>query len=324
MATVARTVRESVFKNMNVVCLVLVVAGFTLVNPNFLSAFNLKNILTDTAPLLMVASTLTFVLLLGCIDLSTGSVISCACVITGLYIGSTGSIAMIALMAGMGLVAGLLNGLVYTMLRVPTFVATLCTSAVWQCAALLISGGAPKGIPIKQWKVIEWSKFALKIGPVEVPIMFIIAIAVLLALWFLQSRTPVGKTIFAVGANEKAARMMGMRTTWAKLVAFTLTGVGASMAGVFYAIKLRSSLPAVGSSLTLMAIASVVLGGTTLTGGVGSVPRTLIGVLLIISLQNGLNVVAVDAFWQEIVFGMLVIVAIILNADKSGRDIIIK
>ena len=312
--------REFILKYMNVICLVAVVLGFYAFNRNFLSAFNIRNILTDTAPLLLVSSALTFVLLLGCIDLSTGSVISCACVITGLYIGTTGSAAMIGLMLLMGLVAGLLNGLVYTLLRVPTFVATLCTSAIWSCAALVISGGAPKGIPIKQWKVINWSKITV----LGVPIMFVIAIAVLLLLWFVQSRTPVGKTIFAVGANEKAARMMGLRTTWAKLVAFTLTGIGASVAGAFYAIKLRSSLPAVGSGLTLMAIASVVLGGTTLTGGIGSVPRTLIGVLLVICLQNGLNVIAVDAFWQEIVFGFLVIVAIILNSDKSGRDIIIK
>ncbi len=312
--------REFVFKYMNVVCLVLVVVGFTAINPNFLSAFNIRNILTDTAPLLLVSSALTFVLLLGCIDLSTGSVISCACVIAGLYIGQIGSPAMIGLMIVMGLIAGLVNGLVYTLLRVPTFVATLCTSAIWSCAALVISDGRPQGIPIKQWTTIAWSK-ATVLGA---PIMFVIALAVLLVLWFVQSRTPVGKTIFAVGANEKAARMMGLRTTWAKLAAFTLTGAGASVAGTFYAIKLRSSLPAVGVNLTLMAIAAVVLGGTTLTGGIGSVPRTLIGVLLVICLQNGLNVIAVDAFWQEIVFGMLVIVAIILNADKSGRDIIIK
>lgn len=312
--------RDFVLKYMNVVCLALVVAGFTLINPNFLSAFNVRNILTDTAPLLLVSSALTFVLLLGCIDLSTGSVISCTCVIAGLYIGQTGSLAMIILMLVLGVLAGLLNGLVYTLLKVPTFVATLCTSAIWSCAALVISGGTPQGIPIDQWGSIAWSKGRV----LGCPVTFVIAFAVLLALWFVQSRTPVGKAIFAVGANEKAARMMGLRTTWAKLAAFTLTGMGAAAAGTFYAIKLRSSLPTAGASLTLMAIASVVLGGTTLTGGIGSVPRTLIGVLLVISLQNGLNVIAVDAFWQEIVFGLLVIVAIILNSDKSGRDIIIK
>ncbi len=189
MAALIRASRENLFKHMNIVCLALVVLGFWLLNPNFLSAFNIRNILTDTAPLLLVASALTFVLILGCIDLSTGSVISCSCVIAGLYIGQTSSLAMIGLMIVLGLAAGLLNGLIYTMLRVPTFVATLCTSAIWSCAALLISGGAPKGIPIKQWKSIAWSKFT----PLGIPIMFLIAVAVLLALYFIQCRAKVGK-----------------------------------------------------------------------------------------------------------------------------------
>lgn len=320
MAALYQSARECLVKFMPVVCLILVVAGFTAITPAFISPFNIRNILTDAAPLLMVSGALTFVLLLGCIDLSTGSIISCACVVSGLYIGQTGSPAMLGMMLVMGLAAGLLNGFVYTQLRVPTFVATLCTAAIWQCAALLLSGGAPKGIPIKLWKTIAWSKNTV----LGMPVMFVLALAFLAVLYFIQSRTPTGKTIFAVGANEKAARMMGLKTTWAKLAAFTLTGVGASLAGVFYAIKLRSSLPTVGSNLTLMAIASVVLGGTTLTGGIGSVARTVVGVFLVIALQNGLNVVGVDAFWQQIVFGLLVIVAIILNTDKSGRDIVIK
>lgn len=320
MSGLTRFARNNLSQYLNVVCLVLVVIGFTAVNPNFISAFNLKNILTDIAPLLLVSGTLTFVLLLGCIDLSTGSVISCSCVIAGLYIGQLGTPVMIVLMALMGLAAGLLNGLVYTVLKVPTFVATLCTAAIWQCGALLISGGSPRGIPMNQWGMIAWSKWS----PFGIPAMFIASISVLLVLYFIQSRLPVGRSILAVGANEKAARMMGVRITRAKIAAFALTGIGASLAGVFYAVKLRSSLPTIGNQLTLMAIASVVLGGTTLSGGIGSVLRTLIGVSLVIALQNGLNVVAVDAFWQEIVFGCLVIVAIVLNADKSGRDVIVK
>ncbi len=324
MTAYFNSAREKLFKVMPLVCLILVVGGFTAINKNFLSSFNITNLLTDASPLLMVAGGLTFVLLLGCIDLSTGSIISCACVITGLSIGTAGSPAMFGAMLILGIIAGMLNGLVYTMLRVPTFVATLCTASIWQCAALLISGGAPKGIPLKQWKVIAWAKFSIPTPWFNIPIMFVIAIAFIAILYFIQCRTKVGKTIFAIGANEKAVRMMGRPTVWPKLVAYTLTGIGAAMAGMLYAIKLRSSLPAVGSRLTLMAIASVVLGGTTLTGGIGSVPRTIIGVFLVIALQNGLNVIGVDAFWQDIVFGLLVITAIILNADKSGRDIIIK
>lgn len=320
-ADAMRVRREKSFKYMNVVCLVLVVGGFTLLRHNFLGLYNIRNILTDTAPLLLIAGALTFVLILGCIDLSTGSMVSCSCVITGLYIGDVGSPLMIFYMLLLGLGAGLLNGVVYTVLRVPSFVATLCTSAIWQCAALVISGGTPKGIPIKQWKVLNWSKFTVFD---TVPITFLIALAVLLLLYFVQSRTYFGKSAFAVGANEKAARIMGINTALTKMTAYVLTGMGSFLAGTFYSIKLRSSLPTVGSSLTLMAIAAVVLGGTTLTGGIGSVPRTLIGVFLVIALQNGLNVVGVDAFWQQIVFGALVIAAIILNSDKSGRDIVVK
>ncbi len=308
------------YRHMNIICLALIVAGFTAIRPNFLGAFNIKNILTDVAPLLLVSAGLTFVLLLGCIDLSTGSLCSCSCVIAGLCIGDYGSPAILFLMALMGVAAGLLNGLIYTQLRIPTFIVTLCTASIWQCAALLISGGAPKGIPIDQWGRIAWTKQA----PFGLPVMFLVALAVMLILYFIQARTPLGKTVFAVGANERAARMMGVHSTRAKLLAFILTGVGASLAGVFYAIKLRSSLPAVGQPVTLMAIAAVVLGGTTLAGGVGSVPKTLIGVLLVICLQNGLNVIAVDAFWQQIVFGLLIIAAIILNADKSGRNMVVK
>ena len=312
--------RDNLLRHMNILCLILVIAGFTSLNPNFISAFNIRNLLTDVAPLLLISGALTFVLLIGSIDLSTGSVCSCACVIAGLYIGRLGSPLIIVLMLAMGLVAGLMNGLIYTKLRVPSFIATLCTASIWQCLALIISDGAPKGIPIKQWGAIAWAKLT----PFGIPIMFIVSLLVLLLLFFIQEKTAVGKSIFAVGANEKAARMMGVRVGYAKLLAFTLTGMGAALAGVFYAIKLRSSLPTVGSSLTLMAIASVVLGGTTLSGGVGSVLRTLIGVFLVIALQNGLNVIAVDAFWQQIVFGLLIIVAIVLNADKSGRFVMVK
>ncbi|MDR3212236.1 MAG: ABC transporter permease [Planctomycetota bacterium] len=321
MPALARVFRDHLSSLMPLLCLALVLGVFTSMNANFLGVYNITSILTDTAPLLLVAGSLTFVLLLGCIDLSTGSIISCSCVIAGLYISETGSPVMLVLMALMGVLAGLLNGLVYTLLRVPTFVATLCTSAVWQCAALLISDGKPKGIPIKQWSVINWSKFTLFD---LFPITFLVALGFLAILFFIQNRTRVGKSIYAVGANEKASRMMGVATTWTKLAAFTLAGVGSALAGVFYAIKLRSSLPQVGTPLTLMAIAAVVLGGTTLTGGIGGVLRTLVGVLLVIAIQNGLNLVGVDAFWQQICFGTLVIVAIILNADKSGRDIIIK
>lgn len=296
-----------------------VTSAFTWINPHFLGPLNVRNILTDTAPLLLMSAGVTLVLLLGSIDLSTGSLCTLTCVITGLYIGDYGNV-VIPAMVLVGLAAGMVNGLLFTRLKVPSFIVTLCTSAVWQCFALLISGGAPKGIPIPAWPRIAWTK-TLVLG---MPILFVLSLLVLLGLYFVERRTVLGREIFAVGANEPAARKMGLNLERAKLFAFMASGVGSALAGVLYAIKLKSSLPTIGLTLNLLAIASVVLGGTALTGGRGGVHRTLIGVVLVILIQNGLNVVGVDAFWQQIVFGALIIVAINLNADKSGSDVIVK
>lgn len=310
---------SNITQYLNILCVIIVTAVFTAINPNFIGSINIKNILTDTAPLLLMSMGVTFVLLLGSIDLSTGSVCTFACVITGMYIGDVG-MGILLLIVLLGVFAGLLNGILYTQLKVPSFIATLCTSAIWQCAALLLSGGAPKGIPIKQWNVIAWAKISVA----GIPILFIISLVCLAILWFFQNYTTMGKTIFAVGANERAARMIGLKINTAKLVAFTLSGLGSALSGAMYAIKLKSSLPTVGNSLNLLAIAAVALGGTSLSGGKGSVLKTLIGVLLVTIIQNGLNVIGVDAFWQQIVFGILVIVAIYLNSEKGIRDLVVK
>lgn len=309
----------SVNKYLNIVSLIVLIIVFLFLNPNFLAMNNITNILTDTAPLLLMAIGITFVLLLGSIDLSTGSICTCTCVITGLYIGDYGLMVLIPVVA-FGLFAGLVNGLVFTKLKVPSFIATLCTSAIFKCFALILSGGRPKGMPIKQWGVLAWSKFKLGV----IPIYFIIAIIILLICYFIEKRTVLGRSIFACGANEPAAKMMGLKIEKAKLYAFVICGVLSALSGFFYAVKLRSSLPAIGDPLGLLCIAAVALGGTSLAGGSGSVLKSLIGVLLVIVIQSGLNVIGVGAFWQQIVFGSLVIIAIFMSSDKINTDIIVK
>ncbi len=310
---------DNIKNYLSIISIILVTSILTMLNPNFLSGENIKNILTDTAPLLAMAGGVTFVLFLGSIDLSTGAVCSFTCVVTGMYIGEIGNW-IIPIVLLIGVFAGLVNGILFTKLKIPSFIVTLCTLSIWKCAALLLSGGAPYGIPVKKWDIIKWAKITFG----DVPILFVIAMVVLLLYYVLQSRLIVGKTIFATGANERAASMMGLKLMPAKICAFVLSGVGSALAGIFYAIKLKSSLPSIGDSLNLMAIAAVALGGTALTGGKGSVLKTLLGAVLVIIIQNGLNVIGVDAFWQQIVFGLLVIYAIYMNADKSGSDVIVK
>ena len=130
--------------------------------------------------------------------------------------------------------------------------------------------------------------------------------------------------IIAIGANERAARLAGVNTARIKTLAFVLCSVGAAIGGVMYAYKLKSSVPTIGDNLYMMAISSVALGGTLFSGGRGSALRTLIGVVTVISISSGMNMAGVDPLWKEVVFGVVLIVAVAINSEKGGRDLIIK
>ncbi|MCP4362034.1 MAG: ABC transporter permease [Chloroflexi bacterium] len=299
--------------------IIVLVGVFTAMNPNFIGPANTKNILSDVAPILVMSIGITFVLLIGSIDLSVGAICSCACVMTGTWFPYMGNW-VIPVILVYGLLAGVLNGVIFTSLKIPSFIVTLSTMSLWKCVALLVSKGAPQGIPLELWPSLRWIKYSVGV----VPIVFAISLAVLGVYYILQRNTIFGKSVFAVGANERAARIIGLNVPRTKMLAFVLSGMGSALSGVFFALILRSSLPTIGDQLVLVAIAAVVLGGTALTGGKGSVLKTLLGVVLVLVIQNGLNVIAVDAFWQQIVFGVLTIVAVYLNTEKGGRGLIIK
>ncbi|MEF9896032.1 MAG: ABC transporter permease, partial [Clostridia bacterium] len=137
-------------------------------------------------------------------------------------------------------------------------------------------------------------------------------------------KTELGKSIFATGANEKAARLTGVNTVRAKTMAFMLCSTGAALGGAMYAYKLKSSVPTIGDSLYMLGISSVALGGTMFSGGRGSALRTLIGVITVISISSGMNMAGVDPMWKDVVFGLILIFAVAINSDKGGRDIVIK
>ncbi len=315
-----RTIQKSrIMDFISIISLVLMLAFFTILNPNFLGPINIKNILVDSAPLLVVAIGVTFVLLIGSVDLSVGAVCSCACVFTGLGLPHFGN-SIIVMVLLFGLFAGLLNGLLFTKLKIPSFIVTLCTMNIWNCVALLVSGGRPAGIPIEKWGLIRWTKWSFGI----IPLLFVLSLIILGIFYIVQAKTRLGKSIYAVGANQRAAGMVGINISKTTLFPFVFAGFGASLSGIFYAFILKSSLPTIGNPLTLTAMAAVALGGTPLTGGRGSVLRTLLGVFLVIIIQNGLNVIAVDAFWQQIVFGSVVIFSVYLNSDKKSRNLIVK
>ncbi len=305
--------------NIYIFSAVLVIVTFYIINPRFLSLYSLQNITLEMAPLLPMALGIGFVLYAGGIDLSIGAVASATCVITGKYIVDVGNV-MIFYMLVLGAAAGLINGLLVTKLKIPSFIVTLCAQSVWRAVAIVLSGGGSNTIPLKQRSIVNWATADV----LKFPLMLWIALGILLLSLFIERKTELGKSIFSTGANEKAARLAGVNTEKTKIFAFMLCSTGAALGGVMYAYKLKSSVPTIGDGLFMLAISSVALGGTLFSGGRGSALRTLIGVITVISISSGMNMAGVDPMWKIVVFGMILILAVAINSDKGGRDLIIK
>ena len=306
-------------KYMVFISIVLVFGVFTIATPNFMSLYSLQNLMLEVSPLLLMACGISFVIFTGGIDLGTGAVASCSCVLTGLYISTMG-LWIVPLMLVFGVVMGLVNGLLVTKLKLPSFIVTLCTTNFWACIALTQAPDGSKAIAMKSRILVKWASEPF----LGIPVMFYIALVVVVLLFCLQKYTVYGRAIMAVGANTKATRLAGVDTEKAQLMAFVICSTCSALAGVFYAFKLKSAVPTIGDSLGLMAIASVALGGASMAGGRGSVLRTAIGVITIFAVNSGLNMMGVNPLWKDIVIGGILIGAVCLNSDMTGRDIIVK
>lgn len=309
---------KNILKYISALSIVAFTLIFFAINNSFLSLLNIDTLLMDTAPLLIMAAGATFVILLGSIDLSIGSVCSVA------------NVLFVALMPGFGfwsypltalygVLAGFLLGIVHVKIKIPSFIASLGFMSIWSSVALLIND-APLSIAQSLRYLIKWG--ATSFGVVNITI--VLAAGLIVVFYLLQTRTVFGKGVYAIGGNERTARLAGIPVDKIKIIAFTLAGLCSAMGGLFLAIKLKSSAPTVGSSFTLLVIASVALGGTALDGGKGNILGTILGVALVTIIQNGMNIVGVDAFWQQIVFGIIVIGAVILTVDRSRRNLVVK
>ncbi len=310
---------ENVNKYLSGVSIIVLVILFTAMNPAFLGAINVKNILVDISPLLAMASGVACVLLLGSIDLSIGSICSCAVVMLTVLLQKIGIWAYPVVVV-YGIIAGLINGIIFTKVKIPAFIVTLSTMSIWQSCAYIISGGMPLAMPSKIWGLVNWTKVAVGF----IPLIFVLAVIIMCLFGFFQHRFVLGRGMIAVGANEKATRLMGLNVPRIKVMAFTLSGLGAAIGGIFFAAKLKSGIPTVGEPYQMMAIAAAVLSGISLSGGKGNIYTAILGVLLITLIQNGMNVIQVDGFWQQIVFGILIIFAISINTDRSIRGFVVK
>lgn len=306
-------------RNSFILSAVLIIGIFSIINPRFLSLYSLQNMSLEIAPLLPMACGIGFVLYAGSIDLSIGAVASAACVIAGTYVTETGHW-IILYMILFGVIAGLINGSLVAVFKLPSFIVTLCAQSVWRAMAIIISKGSSNTIPIKQRWIVNWATDKY----LEFPLILWISLALVILCLVIERKTELGKSIFAIGANEKAARLAGVHTTRIKILTFVLCSTGAAIGGIMYAYKLKSSVPTIGDNLYMMAISSVALGGTLFSGGSGSVLRTLIGVVSVMAISSGMNMAGVNPLWKDVVFGCVLIAAVAINSEKGGRSLIIK
>jgi ribose/xylose/arabinose/galactoside ABC-type transport system permease subunit len=287
---------------------------FCLTVEGFTSAANLSNMARLFAPLLIASIGATFVFLLGGIDLSVGSTLSLASVIGASVMRDTGSVALGAA-AGIltGLAIGAVNGTAIAIFRLPAFVHTLGMLLTLRAIALLVTAGHSVGrLPMEVTMLGRGSILGL-------PNLLWLAVLVYGASHVLLNRTVLGREIYLIGTNERAAIFNGLRVQRTKFAAYLLCGGLAGLSGIAVVLRLGSGGPILGDNLLLMAIASVVLGGTNIMGGDGSVFRTLTGTAVIILLDKGLNLLGLSFFDQAIVIGAVIIVGSALGVWLHRR-----
>jgi ribose transport system permease protein len=286
-----------------------------ILTPHFLTVSNLLNVAEQTAIIAIIASGMTFVIITAGIDLSVGSVLAFSGVVMASLLAK-GVPLPIALAVGplVGFGCGAVNGVLITVGRLPPFIATLGMMSVARGAALLFTEGRPISGFSETFRFLATGKL------VGIPLPVLIMIAVFIAAHFLLTRTKLGRYAFAIGGNEEATILSGVNVRLYKILVYGLCGGLSALAAILLTARLNSAQPIAGIMYELDAIAATVIGGTSLMGGEGNVFGTLVGALIIGVLRNGLNLLSISSFTQQIVIGVVIIVAVLLDmAMKSGK-----
>ena len=304
--------------------LIFLIIFFSVASSNFFNFSNIVGILLSTAVIGVLALGATFVIVTGGIDLSVGTVMTLSAVMTGVFITMWGLPVWVGFIGGLmtGAICGFISGFVIARLGIPPFIATLAMMMIAKGLALVISGTKP--IYFTDNEVFSKISLGTELGdlipgfniPNAVLIFFLAAIIGSLLL----SRTIVGRYNFAIGSNEEATRLSGVNVQKWKIIIYMIAGLFTGLAGILMASRLNSAQPALGMGYELEAIAAVVIGGTSLSGGKGTIVGTVIGALIMSVLTNGLRILSVPQEWQTIVVGFVILLAVyadILRRRKS-------
>jgi ribose transport system permease protein len=310
--------RNNLIRFAPLLVLLVLVAMFSAIEPNFLSQRNFARISIAAAPALMVAVGVTFIIVMGSIDLSMEGAISALAVVfcyllnyLGGSIAGAGFMAIPAILL-LGALFGAVNGMIHVRLRIPSFMASLAMGFVGTGAAVLMTGGNIVKIDddifrsLLTWRILGF------------PLMVYVALGFLLLAWFIQSRTTLGRNFYAVGGGEELAHASGVNVRRVRVLGFALAGMFFAVAAILQVAKLGQAESVTGANFMFISITSVVVGGVALWGGIGGVWNALLGVLIVAVINNGMVVIGLPDYLQDGMLGILVIVAVVLSTDHRA------
>lgn len=310
-ASGASALRRLLLDNGALTALIVLVIGMSALSGDFLTTDNLLNVGVQAAVTAILAFGVTFVIVSAGIDLSVGSVAALSATVLAWSATQDGVPVFLAVILAVatGIAAGLVNGFLIAYGKLPPFIATLAMLSVARGLSLVISQGSPIAFPDSVSHLGDTLG-----GWLPVPVLVMIVMGLLAA--FVLGRTYIGRSMYAIGGNEEAARLSGLRVSRQKLAIYALSGVFAAAAGIVLASRLSSAQPQAADGYELDAIAAVVIGGASLAGGTGKASGTLIGALILAVLRNGLNLLSVSAFWQQVVIGVVIALAVLLDTVR--------
>jgi ribose transport system permease protein len=302
--------------------LLLLIVVFSLTTQHFLSFNNITNILTQVTINLILAIGMTFVILIGGIDLSVGSLLAlCAVVggtvmnIPGLGVGEAVALATLA-SVGVGVACGFLNGFISAYWGLPSFIVTLGMLNIARGAALQVTDArAIYSFPP------AFNAFGSQ-TLMGIPLAFLVALAMVALGWFVLNRTVFGRLLYGIGNNEEAVRLAGHPVFWYKIAAFTIAGAAVGIGAIIYMARLNVASPIIGIGFELNAIAAVIIGGVSLTGGRGSILGTLLGAVIIGVLANGLVLLGLSDFMRQMITGFVIILAVIVDKYRERLSVV--
>ncbi|MCI6603010.1 MAG: ribose ABC transporter permease [Clostridiales bacterium] len=313
-----KTMSVNLNKNKPLIVLFLIIAIMTVASPVFLTPGNLLTVLLQTSYNAILAVGISFTILIGGIDLSIGSVLAFSSAIGALLLTQGWPLfAVLLLILALGTLLGFLNGLLVSYGRLQAFIATLGTMSLWRGLTLVITQARP--ISIRKAPAADAFCFIGSGSVLGVPVPVWIMVLVFLLAYVILRHRRIGRYLYAIGCNEEAALYSGIQTQKVKLFAFSISGLLASLAGIIVTARLSSATPTAGTAYEMDAIAAAVLGGVSMAGGKGNIRGIAVGALIIGILSNALNLLNIGSYYQGVVKGIVILIAVLLDRGESQK-----